>query len=132
MDIKLIVALIGITGVGISALIQYYLGRRNEKIKKAIDIRAQAYVDLTNIVAEIASSKERSSEQFQQLTKAKSRVILIGSENVIHEMHSFFTNYGILDSEDAHTSFAKIIAAMRTDLSGDNKLSLNILTESLF
>ena len=36
MDIKLIVALIGLTGVAASALIQYYLGSRSEKRKKAI------------------------------------------------------------------------------------------------
>ena len=40
MDIKIVVALIGISGVGASALIQYYLGRQSEEIKKAIDIRA--------------------------------------------------------------------------------------------
>ena len=52
MDIKLVVALIGIIGVGASALIQYYLGRQNEIYKKSVDIRTQAYLDLVNVVSE--------------------------------------------------------------------------------
>ncbi|WP_159440482.1 hypothetical protein [Vibrio ruber] len=91
MDIKIIVAIIGLTGVGASALFQYYLGRQNEKPKKAIDIRAQAYLDLVNIVAEITFSvkheEKRNLEQLQQFTRANSRVVLIGSNEVVNGLH---------------------------------------------
>ncbi|MCG7531070.1 hypothetical protein MHM98_06865 [Psychrobium sp. MM17-31] len=136
MDIKIIVALIGLTGVGASTLIQYYLGRRNEKTKKAIDIRAQAYLDLVNTVSEIASSakhdEKRNLEQLQQLTQAKTRVVLIGSDDVVNEIHQFFTNYGALNTEGSFNAFSNIVAAMRSDLSGNNNLSSRVLSEALF
>lgn len=136
MDIKLIVALIGLVGVGASALIQYYLGRQSEQNKKAVDIRAQAYLDLINIVSEIASSakhlEQRTLEQLQKLTQAKSRVVLIGSDEVVKETHSFFTQHGVLNSDESFKAFSRIVAAMRSDLSGKNSLSISLLSESLF
>jgi len=136
MDIKIVVALIGISGVGASALIQYYLGRQSEETKKAIDIRAQAYLDLLNIVSEIASSakhnEKRNLEQLQQLIQAKSRVVLIGSDEVVGELHQFFTNYEVLNSEESFNAFTNIVAAMRSDLTGKNTLSSSVLSEALF
>ncbi len=136
MDIKLVVALIGIIGVGASALIQYYLGRRNEINKKAVDIRAQAYLDLVNVVSEIASSSKhgenRNLEQLQKLTQAKSRVVLIGSDCVVKELHRFCTEYGVLNTNESFNAFSGIVAAMRLDLSGNNTLTNDLLSEALF
>ena len=136
MDIKLIVALIGLTGVATSALIQYYLGSRSEKRKKTIEIQSQAYLDLLNVVSEIAGSskqgKQRNLEQLQKLTQAKSRVVLIGSNDVVEKVHIFFTKYGNLNSNDSTRAFSKVVAAMRSDLSGEKFLSDDVLYESLF
>ena len=136
MDIKLIVALIGLCGVGASALIQYYLGRQAEQNKKAVDIRAQAYLDLINAVSEIASSAKhdeiRNLEQLQKLTQARSRVVLIGSDEVVKELHNFFMNYSVLNTDEAFNAFSRIVSAMRSDLSGKNNVALNILSEALF
>jgi len=136
MDIKLIVALIGLTGVASSALIQFYLGKQSERNKKVIEIRSQAYLDLVNIVSEIASSakhkKQRDIVQLQMLTQAKSRVILIGSDEVVKSVHAFFTEYGVLNSDDSFSAFSNIVSAMRVDLSGKNLLSDALLKESLF
>lgn len=69
MDIKIIAALIGILGVLVSALVQYYLGRQAEGRKKIIGIRAQAYLNQLNSVSELAGSTKhseaRSLEQLQ-------------------------------------------------------------------
>ncbi|ABV86056.1 hypothetical protein [Shewanella pealeana] len=136
MDIKLIVALIGLVGVGASALIQYHLGKKNEHNKKEIEIRANAYLDLVNAVSEIASSikhdEERNLEQLQRLTQAKSRVVLLGSDAVVTELHKYFTEYGVLNSDESFNAFSNIISAMRNDLSGSNTLTNKLLTESLF
>ncbi len=136
MDIKLIVALIGFTGVAASALIQYYLGRKSEKDKKAVEIRSQAYLDFINVVSEIASSakhsEQRNLEQLQKLNQAKSRVILIGSNDVVKEVYVFFTKYGVLNSNEAYSAFSNIVSAMRSDLSGVKSLANNIIYESLF
>ncbi len=136
MDIKVVVALMGLGGVCASALVQYYLGRQSEKNKKVVEIRSQAYLDLVNVVSEIASSakhdEQRNLEQLQKLTQAKSRVVLIGSDNVVKELHGFFTEFGVLNSEKSFDAFSKIVAEMRIDLSGKSTLASNILAESLF
>ena len=70
MDIKFVVALIGLTGVLASALVQYFLGRQAEVNKKNIEVRAQAYLDLVNSVSEIAgSAKHNEVRNLEQLKK---------------------------------------------------------------
>jgi len=136
MDIKFIIALIGLTGVVVSALVQYYLGRQAESNKKTIEIRTNAYLDFVNSVSEIASSAQhnqnRSLNQLQKLNQAKTRVVLIGSDEVVNAIHTFWSKFGSLDSEDAISSFSIIISAMRKDLSGGKSLPNDILKEALF
>ncbi|MEH0022594.1 MAG: hypothetical protein V6Z89_23290 [Desulfobacter sp.] len=136
MDIKLVVGLISFCGVVSSGLIQYYLGRRNELKKKEIEVRTQAYLDLINSVSRIASDrkygKSRTREQLGDINQAKTNVILVGSDDVVNAVHSFFTQYGDLSSDDSCRAFSKIIEAMRVDLLGENKMKENILFESLF
>ncbi|WP_026957200.1 hypothetical protein [Aliagarivorans taiwanensis] len=136
MDIKLIVALIGLSGVLASAFTQYYLGRKSERNKNVLEVRTQAYLDLINSVAELASSAKhgakRNREQLATLIQAKSRVVLIGSNDVVLALHHFFENYPSLSSDEAYRAFSKIVAAMRSDLSGDVSLDESVLVESLF
>jgi hypothetical protein len=136
MDIKLVVALIGIGGVLSSALVQFWLGSRTEKNKKLIEIRSSAYLDFLNAVSEIASStkysKQRDVEQLKQLNQAKTRVILLGSTSVVTSIHSFFQNHGVLNSDASYVSFSKIVKAMRSDLSGSDDIEVSVLCESLF
>jgi hypothetical protein len=137
MDIKLIVAIIALTGVVASALIQYYLGRESEKNKKTLEIRSQAYLDFLNIMSELASSakhkKERDLEQLKKLTQAKSRIVLIGSNNVVKEVRNFFNKFnGTLSSDESLDAFSRIVSAMRSDLSDERSLANNILFDALF
>jgi len=91
MDLKITVALIGLTGVLASVATQFFLARSTEKNKKAIEVRTNAYLDLINAVAELATSghygKQREQEQLAKLTQAKSRVVLIGSRSVVISLH---------------------------------------------
>ena len=136
MDIKFIVALTGIAGVLASALVQYFLGRHSEANKKNIEIRAQAYIGLVNSVSEIAGSAkyedDRKLEQLQNLNKAKTRVVLIGSDDVVKAVNKFWLEFGLLNSEKAFSAFSLIVAAMRKDLSGKNLLPLELISEALF
>ncbi|OCH11870.1 hypothetical protein [Aliivibrio fischeri] len=136
MDIKIVVALIGISGVLASAIVQYLLGSKMEKSKKQIEVKSQAYLDFLNAVSEIASSaqysEKRSVEQLQRLNQAKTRVILIGSKSVVEDLHVFFKDYGTLNSDDAYDSFSKIVKSMRNDLSGKDALNLSVICEALF
>ena len=136
MDIKVIVALIGILGVVVSALVQYYLGRYSEARKKNIEIRAQAYLDLLNSVSEIAGSAKHSEarnlEQLQKLTQARIRAVLIGNKDVVKAINYFWIEYGVLNTKEACSAFTDIVSAMRKDLSGKNKIPENILYGALF
>ncbi|MDN3611635.1 hypothetical protein ACFFUP_13510 [Vibrio ostreicida] len=136
MDIKVVVALIGIGGVLSSALVQFWLGSRTEKKKKHVEIRSSAYLDFLNVVAEIASSathsEQRSVEQLKQLNQSKTRVILLGSKAVVTTVNSFFQKHDSLDNKESYLSFSKIVKAMRSDLSGCDEIELSVLCESLF
>ena len=136
MDIKLIVALIGLAGVATSALIQFYLGRLSLLKKKAIDLKANAYVDLIQSISDIAASakygKGKNKEQLKKLTDAKNRVILFGSDKVILNLNAFFADHGVLDNELAFDSFSSMVSEMKRDISGKHKLSVSILREALF
>ena len=136
MDIKVIVALIGLAGIGTSALVQYWLGRHSEKNKKVIETRFQAYHDLINVVSGISASgkhgEQRSLEQSQILTQSISRVVLIGSHDVVTFMHSFLTKYGHLNTDESRCAFSDIVSAMRADLSGEKVYPEKVLHESLF
>lgn len=136
MDIRLIVALIGVATVAASALVQFYLGRWSEKNKKMIDIRSQAYLDFLNITSEIASSAKRGEqrclEQLQSLTQAKARIVLLGSNEVIKELNIYFSKHGSLNSDESFEAFSRIVSVMRADLSNEKLLVNSILSEGLF
>lgn len=136
MDIKILVALIGIFGVLVSALVQYYLGRQAEGRKKIIEIRTQAYLDLLNSVSEIAGSAKHSEArglaQLQKLTQAKTRAVLVGSNEVVQAIEMFWREYGVLDTNEACSAYTSIVSAMRKDLSGQNSLPISLLNGALF
>ncbi|WP_342609708.1 hypothetical protein [Vibrio tritonius] len=137
MDISIIVALIGISSVIVSAVVQFVLGRLSEKSKKTNEIRSQAYLDFLNSVSDIASTSKLRHEkmdlkQLQNLTSAKTRVVLIGSDEVVQEIHNYFNKHGRLDSDESLADFSLIVSAMRRDLSGKNTLENKILMEALF
>jgi len=62
LDTSLIVACIGVVSVLASALVQYKLGRLNERSKKEEEVRTQAYLDFVNVVSEIASSSNSGNK----------------------------------------------------------------------
>ena len=136
MDIKIIVALIGLLSVLASALVQYYLGRQAEIRKKLIEIRAQAYLDLLNSVSEIANSSKRSAtnhqEHIKSLTQAKTRAVLVGSDEVVTAIEDFWNKYDSLTTNESLTAFTLIVLAMRKDLSGTNTISESSLNSALF
>jgi len=136
MDIKVIVALISVLGVLVSALVQYCLGRQMEARKKIIEIRTQAYLDLLNSVSEIAGSSKHSEarnlEQLQKLIQARTRAILVGSNEVVLAIEKFWSEYGVLETEEACSAYTLIVSAMRKDLSGKNSLPINLLSRALF
>lgn len=137
MDISVVVAIIALSGVVVSAIVQYLLGNLSQKTKQTMEIRAQAYLDLLNIVSEIASFSRINEgsmpqEQLTKLTQARSRVVLIGSDSVVKEVHRFFTGHEKLYSEASMQAFSSLVSAMRYDLSGKSNAELGIITEALF
>lgn len=133
---NLLTAIIGIFGVAVGVIIQHYLGKRLEKNKKTTELRFNAYLDFLDIVSEIASSAKhehhRSVEQLQKLNKSKSRVILIGGNEVVIQINKYFMTYGGLNSEDSAHAFSRIVSAMRSDLSDGALLPNHVILEALF
>ena len=103
---------------------------------KLSEVLSEAYLDLLNSCAEIASaskhSKERSLEQLQKLTQAKARAVLVGSDEVISAINEFWSKYGKLDTEESRSSYTTIVSVMRKDLSGKSSLSPKFLFGALF
>ena len=137
MDIRLVVGLIAFSGVMLSAIIQFWLGKHSEKTKKALEIRAQAYVNLVNAISDIASTSKIQNgsidvDQLKNLIQAKTQVVLIGSEDVVKELHQFFIKHGSLKTNESFDDFSKLVSVMRVDLSGRHDIKLNVLSETLF
>ncbi len=138
MDVKVIVAIIGVCSVLVSALVQIYLGKTSESNKKRTEIKVQAYLDLINSVSSIASSHASKNhddiryELLKNLIQAKSRVVLVGSKDVVQEVHKFFTKHDQLKTEESMHDFSHLVIAMRKDLVGIKDSDSNKITESLF
>jgi hypothetical protein len=66
------------------------------------------------------------------LTTAKSKVALLGSDDVVKNLNTFYDEHGVLDSEKAVLAFFKIVNAMRRDLSGNSNADLSVLNNSSF
>lgn len=138
MDIKIVVAIIGICSVLISALVQFYLGRSSEANRKRTEIKAQAYLDLLNSVSHIASTAgtnrtdDLKRELLRDLIQSKSRVVLVGSKEVVQEVHQFFTKHDQLKTKESMSDFSVLVMAMRKDLVGRVDSNAKSITEALF
>ncbi|ATP89898.1 hypothetical protein [Aeromonas caviae] len=137
MDTSLIVACIGVVSVLASALVQYKLGRLNERSKKEEEVRTQAYLDFVNVVSEIASSsnsgnKSVDGERHRKLVSSKSRVVLLGSDQVVRSVSDFFCKHQQLSSAESYKDFTLVIMAMRKDVSVKNRLKSDELEVALF
>ncbi|MDX7854980.1 hypothetical protein [Aeromonas caviae] len=137
MDTSLIVACIGVVSVFVSALVQYKLGRLNERSKKEEEVRTQAYLDFVNVISEIASlsssgNKNVDGERHRKLVSSKSRVVLLGSDQVVRSLSEFFYKHQQLSSAESYKDFTLVIMAMRKDVSVKNKLNSDELEMALF
>ncbi|MDF1528603.1 MAG: hypothetical protein P1R74_05680 [Sedimenticola sp.] len=138
MDVKVVVAIIGICSVLISALVQFYLGRNSEANKKRTEIKVQAYLDLINSVSNIASSagskrtETLKHELLRDLIQSKSRVVLVGSKDVVQSIHEFFTKHDQLKTKESMTDFSILVMAMRKDLVGSTDAGVVKINEALF
>ncbi|RSD30928.1 hypothetical protein [Vibrio pectenicida] len=133
MELNLIAALIGISGVFLGALVQYVLAGKAAVTKRVMELRTDAYCKFVDSVSSIAVCEpSEHAVKLENLNQAKTRVILIGSQSVVSKLEVFFTRYGVLSSTEAELAFTEIIQAMRNDLSKTGSLELVNLHRSLF
>jgi hypothetical protein len=101
-----------------------------------LETRAQAYLDLVNSVSEIATysklTQGKDAAHLARLIQSKTRVVIIGSDAVVTEVHRFFADHDRLLTDASFDAFTKVMSAMRSDLAGKNKIELNVLSEALF
>lgn len=137
MELKIVIATISFAGVIIGALLQNLFHRRNEKIKHFTELRARAYIDFVNAVAELAnvakSNKKRPDSTLIKLADAKTRIVIYGDDTVISSMSDFMKKYGRIDTQESFNSFYAMIEAMRKDATGQkNTASIETISNILF
>jgi len=121
----------------IGAFLQYYLSRKLEQGTHRQNLRTQAYVDLLQGVAGIATSikfgaKFPEMEHTTLLTAAKQRVSIYGSKEVIEVAANFWRAGGELNTPEQMALYVKMVQAMREDSLPNDLVSGKDVSQLLF
>ncbi len=112
----------GALGVVIGAAVQYYSARMLQRGGHFTELRSRAYVDFAKAIATIAViGRDRAPEAavaLTDLTDAKTRIALYGSDSVLSALESFGRTNETLSEETANSALIALIAAMREDATG--------------
>jgi membrane protein YqaA with SNARE-associated domain len=95
MEMPLIIAMMGLLGVLVGALFQYFLTRRMEDFKQKQSIRNLAYTDFIKAICGLSiSTKNKNEEKMIEFTillaDAKGRISIYGGKNVVNKVVVFF------------------------------------------
>ena len=101
-------ALLPIAGVIVGILLQSFLSRSNSNK----DTDSQRRHDVYSTYLEAVSNRDIPS-----LTKAKAKITIIGSSEVIKAISKFELNKPVLDNKDSIENFLGIVKAMRRETS---------------
>ena len=118
MNIEVLTAIIGITGVLVGAVTQYIFTRATESMKHYQELKSHAYTDFIKAFSGLAISQKNHSDDEKykiQLTDAKVRISVYGSKQVIQSMADFLRDYSALNSQEAMDAFTNLIQKIRGD-----------------
>lgn len=124
LDIKITVGVMGILGIIVGALLQYFFTKFLEEKRHRRELRTQAYLDYMKCVSELAQraqfpNKSSPAEIYARTADAKGRICLYGSPKVIRAFSIFEKLGATMGTADGEDSYIKMIKAMRKD-SGNN------------
>ena len=138
MQLSDISPLSGVIGALIGAVATYWFGLRGEASKNYKKLRTDAYVDFIHAVAVMAAANRskdetKAAETSALAADAKARIAIYGSRAVANGLAEFFLHHGVLNSEPALSSFARVIALMRAETpGGKEELESSTLRQLVF
>jgi len=138
METSIVVAIVGILGIVVGALLQFVFGKRIEASKQFKLLQTQAYVDfikgLTGIGrAQFFGNKEKEIEYTILTAEARARISIYGSEKVIKNLAGLFREHNGIISEEEMEAFAELIQIMREEsISKTNFVTKNEIKDVLF
>ncbi len=114
MNEPFIAGLVGVLGILIGALLQFWLTRRIEREAKYMELRLSAYVDYINSIARMAfvNASERA-KALDQLAAAKTRICVFGDKEVLDAAARFEQTSKKLANTDAQDAFTDLCQVMR-------------------
>jgi hypothetical protein len=110
-------AVTALLGVGVGAVVQYCAARSLRRTGQLEELRSRAYVDFVRAVAAMSAGgvQETAGNAVADLTDAKVRIALYGSEGVIRTLATFCETEQRLSSQSARDAFLLLAVAMRAD-----------------
>ena len=114
------VALFSFVGIVVGASLQYFFTRVIEERRHKRDLMTRAYTDYLRSVSEAAHCliQRQSGEGrklLAQITDAKVRVCLYGSQEVVEKLAAFEKTGAVIRSESQRNAFVQLLRAMRTE-----------------
>lgn len=122
MEEKIVIAIIGVGGIALGAILQFVFTRYAESRRHFREMKTNAYVDfvrgasLLNISIQTNDS-EKQNEAIKILADTKMRIAIYGSKKVIIELSKYWKYYENEQIPEAKTAFANTISSMRAETS---------------
>lgn len=128
-----IIALIGVIGIVIGAITQYYVTKGFEHKRHLRNLRTEAYKDYAEAVADLANPSINSDrdEMLGRIANAKARICIFGTSSVVQSMADFENSGGRLD-EIGKQFFSQILLNMRKDIHDIEGVNNKHITNILF
>ncbi len=117
MKTEILTAIIGILGVFIGVVFQFFFGKKTNTHQHALEREAKAYSDFIKGVVLYGSINKYKDIERQEAYKiyldAKIRICLYGNKKVITSLSRFIELGSVIGNKEQRVSFIEIIKSMR-------------------
>lgn len=128
---ELVIGGLPIFGVVVGAMLQYFFARSNARQDRFAGLRNESYADYLKAVANAAINRTPSA--ITEVTDAKCRMAIYGSNSVIEKLARFETTGAKLSNEQGILAFVAMAEQMRTESgNGTGGLPKGVLYNVMF
>jgi len=114
MSESFIAGLVGVLGILVGALLQFWLTRRVERETKYMELKLGAYVDYINGIARLAfAATSERAQALDQWTAAKTRICVFGDREILEAAARFEKTSKRLANLDAQNALTDLCQVMR-------------------